>query len=240
LAIEEGAPPLSYWEGLYDQLKKVGCELDFPAIEELVINCLVLRPKAMEQAENGRLLSFVPPSLLCIGTGDIEARVAEELLVVKMHDDLLAHQTGITQALHDLTQQHHTVGNNYAKFYMSPENIKYIDSGACRALFHFCNTLIHKDDNLRTVAQLWHTTQVITKKKGGCSTWHHDGASPKKKTVCDDEGEPTSVTDYNNPSHKQECTQRGAFVRSILVTGETEHQAISSLLIESTAAVVRR
>jgi hypothetical protein len=28
LAIEEGAPPLSYWEGLYDQLKKVRCELD--------------------------------------------------------------------------------------------------------------------------------------------------------------------------------------------------------------------
>jgi hypothetical protein len=24
-----------------------------------------------------------------------------------MHDDLLAHQTGITKALHDLTQQHH-------------------------------------------------------------------------------------------------------------------------------------
>jgi hypothetical protein len=25
LTVEEGAPPLSYWEGLYDQLKKVGC-----------------------------------------------------------------------------------------------------------------------------------------------------------------------------------------------------------------------
>jgi hypothetical protein len=117
-----------------------------------------------------------------------------------MHGDILAHQTGITQALHDLTQQHHTVGNNYAKFYMSPESIKYIDSGACRALFHFCNTPIHKDGNLRTVAQLWHTTQVITKKKGGRSTWNHDGASPKKNTARDDEGEPTSVTDYNNPS----------------------------------------
>jgi hypothetical protein len=48
--------------------------------------------------------------------------------------------------------------------------------------------------------------------------------APEKSTV---------VTDYNNPSHKQECTQRGDFIRSILVTGETEHQAISPLLIES-------
>jgi hypothetical protein len=57
---------------------------------------------------------------------------------------------------------------------MPPENIEHIESDACRALSHFCNTLIHKDDNLRTVAQLHHTTQVITKKKGGRSTWHHD------------------------------------------------------------------
>jgi hypothetical protein len=56
LAIEEGAPPLSYWEGLYVQLKKNGCELDFPAIEERVFSCLVLGPKAMNQAEGGRLL----------------------------------------------------------------------------------------------------------------------------------------------------------------------------------------
>jgi hypothetical protein len=67
LAIEEGAPPLSYWEGLCDQLKKVGCELDFPAIEERVFNCLVLGPKAMNQAEDGHLLSFAPPPLLFIG-----------------------------------------------------------------------------------------------------------------------------------------------------------------------------
>jgi hypothetical protein len=59
LAIEEGAPPLSYWEGLYDQLKKVDCELDFPAIEELVFNCLVLGPAAMGKAEAGRLLLVV-------------------------------------------------------------------------------------------------------------------------------------------------------------------------------------
>ena len=44
LAIEEGAPPLSYWDGLCGQLKKVDCELDFPAIEELVFDCLVLGP----------------------------------------------------------------------------------------------------------------------------------------------------------------------------------------------------
>jgi hypothetical protein len=71
LTTEEGAPPLSYWEGLYDQLKKVDCELDFPAIEERVFNCLVLGPKAMNQAEDGRLLSFAPPPLLFIGKGDI-------------------------------------------------------------------------------------------------------------------------------------------------------------------------
>ena len=65
--------------------------------------------------------------------------------------------------MHDLTKQNHKVGSNYAKFYMSPENIQYIDSDACRALFHFCNELIHFDDNLRTVAQLHHTTQVTTK-----------------------------------------------------------------------------
>ena len=75
LTVEEGAPPLSYWEGLYDQLKKVGCELDFPEIEERVFNCLVLGPVAMGKAENGRLLSFFPPPLLFIGMDEIEARV---------------------------------------------------------------------------------------------------------------------------------------------------------------------
>jgi hypothetical protein len=80
LTIDEGAPPLSYWEGLYDQLKKVGCELDFPEIEERVFNCLVLGPAAMKNAEDdGRLLSFDPPPLLCIGTGEIEERVAAEV-----------------------------------------------------------------------------------------------------------------------------------------------------------------
>jgi hypothetical protein len=193
----------------------------------------------MEKAENGRLLSFDPPPLLCIGTGDIEARVAEEVKRVAMHPVLLEHQTKITKALHDLTQQNHKVGRNYAKYYLSPANIQqYINSGACRALFHSCNTLIHKADNLRTVAHLSHTTQVITKMKGGSSTWHYDGPSPKKKAVNDGEGGSTSVTDYNNPSKKQECTQRSQFVRSILVTGATENQAISSLLIESSSAVV--
>jgi hypothetical protein len=98
LTTEEGAPPLSYyWEGLCDQLKKNDCELDFPAIEELVFNCLVLGPAAMGKAEAGRLLSFDPPPLLCIGTGDIEARAAEEVQRVSMHPDLLAHQTKITK-----------------------------------------------------------------------------------------------------------------------------------------------
>ena len=124
LTEDEGAPPLSYWEGLYDQLKEVGCEVDFPEIEELVFNCLVLGPAAMENAEDGRLLSFDPPPLLCIGTGDIEARVADEVQRVAMHPVLLEHQTKITKALHDLTQQNHTAGSNYAKFYMSPENIQ--------------------------------------------------------------------------------------------------------------------
>jgi hypothetical protein len=101
------------------------------------------------------------------------------------------------------------LGKKYAKYYMSPENIKHIDSGACRALFHFFNELIHLDDGLRTVALLHHTTHVITKEEGGCSTWHHDGPSPRKKTVYDDDDKPTSVADYNHPSTKQECTQRG-------------------------------
>jgi hypothetical protein len=52
LTTEDGAPPPSYWEGLYDQVKKVGCELDFLAIEELVFNLLLLDPKCMKQAEN--------------------------------------------------------------------------------------------------------------------------------------------------------------------------------------------
>ena len=110
--------------------------------------------------------------------------------------------------------------------------------GYCRALFHFYNKLIHCDDNLRTVAQQCHTTQVITKMTGGSSTWHYDGPSPKKMTVSDGKGGSTSVTDYNNPSRKQEVTQREQFVRSILVTGATENQAISSLLIELSSAVV--
>jgi hypothetical protein len=52
-------------------------------------------------------------------------------------------------ALHDLTQGNHKVGNKYAKYYMSPENIKHIDSVACRALFHFCNELIHRLERTR-------------------------------------------------------------------------------------------
>jgi hypothetical protein len=96
------------------------CELDFLAIEELVFNCLVLGPAAMKKAENGRLLSFDPPPLLCIGTGDIQARVAEEVLVIPMHKVLLSHQKGITAALHDLTKENHKAGSNYAKFYMPP------------------------------------------------------------------------------------------------------------------------
>ena len=99
LAVEEGAPPLSYWGGLYDQLKKVGCELDFPEIEERVFNCLVLGSVAMGKAENGRLLSFGPPPLLFIGTGEIEARVAAEVKRVAMHPVLLPHRTKITTAL---------------------------------------------------------------------------------------------------------------------------------------------
>jgi hypothetical protein len=74
-------PPPPYWrEGLvlYGQLKEGDCEDDLPGIEVLVFNCLVLGPKGMNQAENGRLLSFDPPPLLCIGTGDIKARVAEQ------------------------------------------------------------------------------------------------------------------------------------------------------------------
>ena len=82
-------------------------------------------------------------------------------------------------------------------------------------------------------------TEVPYRAGGRCSTWHYDGPSPKKRAVRDGAGKPThQVTDYNHPSTKQECTQRGQFCRSILVTGETEHQAISSLLIESKSAAV--
>ena len=95
--------------------KKEDCEDDFPEIEVLVFNCLVLGPKGMNQAENGRLLSFDPPPLLCIGTGDIKARVAEEVLGISMHEDLLPHQTAITMALHDLTQRNHKVGEKIRK-----------------------------------------------------------------------------------------------------------------------------
>jgi hypothetical protein len=114
-----------------------------------------------------------------------------------MHEDLLPHQTAITMALHDLTQGNHKVGNKHATYYMPPENIKHIDSAACRALFHFCNELIHLDDDLRTAAHLHHTTQVITKEEGGCSAWHYDGPSPRKKTAYDDDDKPTSVVDYS-------------------------------------------
>jgi hypothetical protein len=64
-----------------------------------------------------------------IGTGAIEARIVEveEFLVVLMHGDLLPHQTGITKALHDLTQQNHGVGNNHAKYYMSSVDINHIN-----------------------------------------------------------------------------------------------------------------
>jgi hypothetical protein len=41
---EDGAPPPSYWESLYDQLKKEDCEDDFPEIEVLVFK--LLRPRA--------------------------------------------------------------------------------------------------------------------------------------------------------------------------------------------------
>jgi hypothetical protein len=46
---------------------------------------------------------------------------------VPMHGDLLPHQTGITKALHDLTQQNHGVGNNHAKYYMSSVDINHIN-----------------------------------------------------------------------------------------------------------------
>jgi hypothetical protein len=59
---------------------------------------------------------------------------------------------------------------------------------------------MHLGDDLRTVSHLPHPTQVITKEEGGCSTWHYDGPSPRKKTVCDDNDKPTQVTDYNHPS----------------------------------------
>jgi hypothetical protein len=42
----------------------------------------------MNQAKNGRHLSFDLPLLLCIGIDDIKARVAEEVLVISMHEDL--------------------------------------------------------------------------------------------------------------------------------------------------------
>jgi hypothetical protein len=112
---EDGAPPPSYWEGLCGQLKKGDREDDFPEIEVLVFNCLVLGPKGMNQAENGRLFSFDPPPLLCIGTGDIKARVTEEVLVISMHGGLLPHQTGITKAPHDLTRGSHKVGEKISK-----------------------------------------------------------------------------------------------------------------------------
>jgi hypothetical protein len=66
------------------------------------------------------------------------------------------------------------------------------------------------DGNLRTVALLHHTTQVITKGGGGRSTWHYDGPSPKKKTVCDGAGKPTNVTDYNLVITTTQVTSRNA------------------------------
>jgi hypothetical protein len=47
MATEDGAPPPGYWEGLLGQLKKEKCEHDFPEIEVLVFNCLLLGPGAM-------------------------------------------------------------------------------------------------------------------------------------------------------------------------------------------------
>ena len=35
---EDGAPPPSYWEGLYGQLKREDCEDDLPEIEVRVFN----------------------------------------------------------------------------------------------------------------------------------------------------------------------------------------------------------
>jgi hypothetical protein len=49
---------------------------------------------------------------------------------------------------------------------------------------------------------------------------------------------PQSPTTTTQVTHKQECTQRAQFLRSILVTGAEENQVISSLLIESSSAVV--
>jgi hypothetical protein len=46
LTEEEGAPPPSYWEGLFSQLKEVQCELDFTAIEERVFGVQLSGPRA--------------------------------------------------------------------------------------------------------------------------------------------------------------------------------------------------
>jgi hypothetical protein len=101
----------------------------------------------------------------------------------------------------------------------------------CRSLLFFCHKHIHSQEELRCVATVNHTTQIIIKPPGGCAPMHHDGPTGTKKTVVNDKGEKKEVTDYDRPSRKQQCVQASKYCRSITAIGITDDQTISSLCV---------
>jgi hypothetical protein len=201
-----------------------------------VFNYLLLSPAASEQAA-GRRFSFDPLPLLFIGVEAIDAKLEEEVIKMPMNEVMLPHLMEMTKQLHLLAQPSHWVKGLYAKFYMSPSNIKHIDSGPCRALLFFCHKHIHSVTELRCVATENHTTQIIIKPKGGYSPMHHDGPTGTKKAVDNGAGEMKQVTDHDRESRNQECVQAGEFCRSLTATGITKDQQISLLFLESNAGV---
>jgi hypothetical protein len=100
-------------------------------IEKFMFDYLVLSPAASEQAD-GRRFSFKPLPLLFTGVEAIDAKLKEEAIKMPMNEVLLPHLMEMAKKLHLLAQPSHWVKGLYAKFYMSPSNIKHIDSGPCR------------------------------------------------------------------------------------------------------------
>ena len=127
-----------------------GNQADFALIEKFVFNHLLLGKAAAKKAR--RRFSFAPLPLLFSSAEEIAMQLKEEVIKMPMNKLLRPKLNEMTNALHLLAKPKHWVKGQYAKFYMTPSNIKYIDSDACRSLLFFCHKHIHSQMELRCVA----------------------------------------------------------------------------------------
>jgi hypothetical protein len=213
-----------------------GTQADFALIEKYVFNYLLLSKAAAKTAR--RRFAFAPLPLIFTSAEKNARQLAAEVIEMPMNKLLRPRLKEMTEALHLLAEPKHWVKGQYARFYMTSSNIKHIDSEACRSLLFFCHKHIHSQKELRCVATVNHTTQIIIKPRGGCTPMHHDGPTGTKKAVENDKGEKKEVTDYDRPSRKQLCVQANEYCRTTTAIGIKDHQKISSLFLESDARVV--